>query len=129
MFGQTTTKFKKSKSKHSDGSGGSASKAATVNLISTDDQGNSLSTNKKSGGGTAAKSAHGNKQYGLGFFENFRRRVASFGRKDASRSQGVIDHIDEIDLLDLAADLGCISVDDKSFTFKPESHENEGKAK
>lgn len=86
-----------------------------------------MSTNKKSGGGTTAKSDHGDKKYG--FFENFRRRVAGFGRKDAARSQGVIDHMDAVDLLDLAADLGCISVEEKSFTFKPESNENDGKDK
>ena len=80
MFGEGT-KLKKSKSKHSDGSGGQTSKAATVNLISTEDRGNSFSTNKKTGSGTAAKSDHGDKKYG--FFENFRRRVAGFGRKDA----------------------------------------------
>ena len=33
----------------------------------------------------------------------------------------MIDHIDEVDLLDLAADLGCISAEEQSFTFRPNS--------
>ena len=128
MFGQTN-RLKKSKSKHSDGSGGSASKAVTVNLMSNEEHPGAdtlSSTNRKSGSGTAAKSDHGDKKYG--FFENFRRKVASFGRKDA-QSQGVIDHMDPVDLLDLAADLGCISAEEQSFTFKPESNDKADKSK
>lgn len=66
-----------------------------------------------------AKSDHGDKK--VGFFQNFRDKIVNFGRKkEAARSQGVLDHIDQVDLMDLAADLGCISVDEKSFTFKPD---------
>ena len=83
MFRCGTNKFKKFKSKHSEGSGDQASKAATVNLISsTEEHGDSLSTNKKTGsGGTAAKSDHGDKKYGL--FETVRRKFVGFGRKNA----------------------------------------------
>ena len=51
-----------------------------------------MSTGEPSGGGTGAKSDHGDKKK-YGFFENFKRQIASFGRKD-TRSQGVLDHID-----------------------------------
>ena len=34
----------------------------------------------------------------------------------------MIDHIDQVDLLDLAADLGCISAEEQSFTFRPTSN-------
>ena len=80
-------------------------------ISTTEERVDSLSTaNKKTGSvATAAKSDHGDKKYGL--FEKFRRHVASFGRKDV-RSQGVIDHVDPVDLLDLAADLGCISAEE-----------------
>ena len=34
-----------------------------------------------------------------------------------------MDHINHVDLMDLAADLGCISAaDEQSFTFKPSSN-------
>ena len=32
-----------------------------------------------------------------------------------------MDHIDQVDLLELADDLGCISAEEQSFTFKPAS--------
>ena len=71
MFG------KKSKSKHS--------QESSSNLMST---GEPSGASK----GTGAKSDHGDKKK-YGFFENFRRQIASFGRKD-TRSQGMMDHID-----------------------------------
>ena len=58
-----------------------------------------------------AKSDHGDKN--LGFFANFRRRVAGLGGQKDAKSQGVIEHhMDTGDLLDLAADLGCISAEE-----------------
>lgn len=60
---------------------------------------------------TTAKSDHGDKK--VGFFENFRRRFGNLGKQNTrTRSQGVMDHIDQVDLLDLAADLGCISAEE-----------------
>jgi len=38
----------------------------------------------------------------------------------------VIDHIDKVDLLELAADLGCISAEEQSFTFKPDDSAGRG---
>ena len=93
-----------------------------MNLISTTDAGNSLSGTRKSGSGLTAKSDHGDKK--VGFFENFRRKFTRAGNEEA-RSQGMIDHIDQVDLLDLAADLGCISASEQSFTFKPETNSND----
>lgn len=68
-----------------------------------------------------AKSDHSDKK--VGFFENFRRRFGGLTnqKNTRTRSQGVMDHIDQVDLLDLAADLGCISAEEQSFTFKPAS--------
>ena len=75
----------------------------------------------KDNGDSTAKSDHGDNK-AVGFFANFRRHFAKLGRKETTRSQGVIDHIDQVDLMDLAADLGCISAEDeKSFTFKAQS--------
>ena len=86
--------------------------------------GNSITakgSTKKSGtvGTATAKSDHGEP---VGFFENFRRQIASLGRRETVKSQGVIDHIDQVDLMDLAADLGCISAEEQSFTFKPDNN-------
>ena len=91
--------MKKAKSKHSQGSGGQAK--GQKNLMENESAGADQEEKK------------------LGFFQNFRKL---FGQKqpEAARSQGVLDHIDPVDLMDLAADLGCISVDEKSFTFKPD---------
>ena len=73
--------------------------------------GNASTTKKSSGMETAdVKSDHGDKKFG--FFENFRRQIASLGRKETTRSQGANDHINHADLMDLAADLGCISADE-----------------
>ena len=71
----------------------------------------------------SAKSDHGdNSVKKVGFFANFKNKIVNLGRKD-TRSQGVIDHIDQVDLLDLAADMGCISAEEQSFTFRPTSSE------
>ena len=94
--------------------------------MSTDDAGNSLRRNTRSGGaGTATKSDYDESEEPKGFFANFRKQIANFGKKNNTRSQGVIDHIDQVDLMDLAEDLGCISAEDQSFTFKPQSNSND----
>ena len=74
---------------------------------------------------TTAKSDHGDKK--VGFFENIKRRFGIPGPQDhhQTRSQGVMDHINQVDLLDLAADLGCISAEEQSFTFKPSSSQDQ----
>ena len=88
-------------------------------LISTDEPGNSFSANRRSGTtDTGAKSDHGDRK--VGFFENVRRKIARLGGED-TRSHGIIDHLNKEDLLDLAADLGCISSENQSFTFKGEN--------
>ena len=78
------------------------------NLISTDEAGNSSKSIQLASSRADAKSDHGEN---IGFFENFRRQIASLGRKD-TKSQGMMDHIDQVDLMDLAADLGCISAEE-----------------
>ena len=37
--------------------------------------------------------------------------------------------MDPVDLLDLAADLGCISAEEQSFTFRPDSNDKIGNIK
>ena len=76
MFGPGGTRFKKSKSKHSDRSSSSINGKAhpiTNFMIST--------TDREDNDHQAAKSDHGDKKFG--FFENFRRKVVGLGRKDA----------------------------------------------
>ena len=120
MFSKINNKdMKKGKSQQSSYSKESESKeTANMNLYS----GNASTTKKSSGVGTDVKSDHGDKKFG--FFENFRRQIASLGRKETTRSQGANDHINHADLMDLAADLGCISADEQSFTFKPDESSN-----
>lgn len=65
MFGEA--KYKKSKSKQSNGSGNLA-----------EEQKNEFETKKA--GGTTAKSDHGDNK--VGFFENIKRHIALLGRKD-----------------------------------------------
>ena len=45
---------------------------------------NASTTKRSSGVGTDVKSDHGDKKFG--FFENFRRQIASLGRKETTRS-------------------------------------------
>ena len=91
-----------------------------VNQTGADELGTCVSTTRQKCQEQAAQSDHSE----LGFFANFRAKLTSLGRKN-TRSQGVIDHIDQVDLMDLAADLGCISAEEQSFTFKPVSSSNE----
>ena len=103
MFGSGGTKFKKSKSKHSEGSSGSNQKAAISHLM--------ISTTGVDNPRFLAKSDHSDKN--LGFFAKFRKTVAGLGGTKDAKSQGVIDHhMDHGELLDLAADLGCISAEE-----------------
>ena len=74
MFGPGEPKFKKSKSKHSEGSRGSNKKTAISHLM--------ISTTGDDHHRFLAKSDHSDKD--LGFFAKFRKTVAGLGgRKDA----------------------------------------------
>ena len=113
--------MKKAKSKQSTRtleSGTKTQKAAT--LISTNEPVTSNSANRRSGTAetSGAKSDHGDRK--VGFLENFRRHIARLGRDD-TRSHGHVDHLNKEDLLDMAADLGCISSENQSFTFRGEN--------
>ena len=70
MFGPGGTKFKKSKSKHSDRSSEAQNKITNLMINTAADQ--------EENEHQAAKSDHGAKKFG--FFENFRRKVVGLGR-------------------------------------------------
>lgn len=100
----------------------------TSNHVSTDEAGNSMKRTRSGGAGTTTKSDYDESAEPKGFFANFRKQIANFGKKTNTKSQGVIDHIDQVNLMDLAEDLGCISAEEQSFTFKPESNSNDQRA-